>query len=85
MAEIIPNSFTSYILTDAEMVQGSILNSLQMQVLQNRLAIIAEAKLHLRLDPDNVTVFAQELAYKQGQLDLLTELLEVSDFSSKGE
>lgn len=73
------NSFTSYELTDKEQLEGTILSSLQKQVMQTQRSQIAEEKLGLEFDTSNPAAFTQQEAYKRGQLDILTYLLDASD------
>lgn len=82
MAILISNSFTSYEFTDKEALQGSIYTSLQLQVLQNQLSIIATEKLNLEFDTDKPQDFIQQEAYKKGQLDLVAHLIETSAISA---
>jgi len=79
MASLIPNAFSSYSLTEEETLQGSILTITQQQVIQNRLAVVAEERLHLTYDVANPTAFLQAEAYKKGELDALRYILDVSD------
>ena len=81
MAILIPNAFSSYDLTEVEVLQGAILTNLQKQVLQNLLSVCAEEKLHLEFDVLNPLVFARDEAYKRGQIDLLSYILSNSEIS----
>lgn len=78
MATIIPNTFTSYQLSDEEVSQGTMLTIVQKQVLSNRQANIAEEKLRLEIDPEHPLAFIQQEAYLKGQLELLDYILEDS-------
>ena len=78
MAHLIPNTFSSYELTDQECVQGSIYNEGQKQVLQNHLASIAEEKLALELDLEHPSKFAQQEASLKGQMDIIRFILDSS-------
>ena len=78
MSQIRVNSFTSYDLTSAEEQAGSILNHNQKLVLQNKLAFLAETKIRLKFDPSHVQEFLQQEAELQGQIGILTWLLETS-------
>ena len=78
MATIIPNTFTTYELTEEEVLQGQILTEVQLQVLQNERARLAEEKLAITVDADNITASAQEEAYKLGQLHMVAWLIECS-------
>jgi len=83
MSRIIPNSFTSYELTEKEELQGSIFNTSQLEVLQNTQANVATEKLNLELDPEHPTDFIQQEAYKKGQLDLITNMIDKSIVSAE--
>ncbi len=78
MSYLIPNSFSSYSLTDKELKEGSKLTITQVEVLQNRMSMIAEQKLQLKLDPEHPQHFIQQEAYMQGQLDILDAILDDS-------
>ena len=79
MAVLHSGIFTSWDLTDEELIQGTILTLTQKQVMQNLLAIHAEEKLHIEFDPDNTLKFTQAEAYKRGQIDLLQYIIDASD------
>lgn len=76
-------SFTSYDLTPAEQLSGSILSTMQVQVIQNLICGIAESKLVLTLDTSNPNSFIQREAELQGQLGILKHLLATSEESIK--
>lgn len=78
MSTLIPNSFSSYDLTDKETLTGSVLTNLQKQVLQNLQAVCAEEKLRLEFDVNNTLLFAQQESYKRAQIDLISYLLDAS-------
>ena len=79
MADIIPNTFTTYELTEEEAIQGAILTVSQKQIIQNYRANIAEEKLSLNFDPSNPQLFIQQEASLKGQLDVLNWLLDSSE------
>lgn len=79
MADLIANSFTTYQLTDEEMIVGSILTIAQKQVLQNMLSVSAEEKIVLEYDVKCPETFIQQEAYKRGQIELLQYILDQSD------
>jgi len=83
MDTIIPNSFTAYVLTDEEVLQGGVFTSLQKQVLHNHLATEAENRLRLELNPEKVQEFIQAEAELKGKIQLLQYLLDVSDASEE--
>lgn len=79
MSVLIPNSFSTYELTDQELEQGSMYTITQKQVLQNHLAVCAEEKIALELNTSDPQQFIQQEAYKRGQMDTLRYLLEQSE------
>lgn len=81
MAQIIPNAFTSYQLSQQEEITGSIFTTNQKQVLQNLLSEAASQKLHLEYDPSDTLTFVQQEAYHTGKIELLQYLLANSDAS----
>jgi len=83
MAHLIPNTFSSYQLTDLEELQGQILTVNQKQVIQNRLSIVAEEKLLLVFDPEHAKHFIQQEASLAGQIAALSYILELSDASEQ--
>jgi len=78
MATFIPNSFTSYTLTDKEQLFGEILNLEQKMVMQNKLAAIAEERIALVPEANNYASFIQQEAFLKGQLTMLQWLLDSS-------
>jgi hypothetical protein len=81
MAVIIDNTFTSYEMTQEEELQGSILILSQVQVIQTRLAMHAEAKINLAFDPMHPEVYAQEESYLRGQMASLSTILDTSQIA----
>jgi hypothetical protein len=74
-------SFTKVYLTELQESQGRSLNSVQRDVIQNSRANLAEeilAKTY-SYDVNNPLDYGTELAYLQGQLDALTNLINLSD------
>lgn len=63
-----PNSFSSYHLTDEDTLEGSILSTLQKQVIQNKLAIKAEQRLAMQMDANNPLASLQEEAALAGEI-----------------
>jgi|JI10StandDraft_1071094.scaffolds.fasta_scaffold3499394_1 hypothetical protein len=80
--QIIPHSFNRYELSEEETKAGSSFSLSQQAVIQNLLSTVSEEKLHLVLDPQNITAYAQQEAYLRGQLDMLRHLLDLSQFSN---
>lgn len=84
MATISPHSlFTSWILTPQETTQGTILSTLQEQVIQNQIAALAQEKTLLKFDPANIHSFLQREAELQGQIGALSFLLTQSAEAKK--
>jgi len=78
MSSPVPNEFTTYNLSKEEFLQGSILNPLQTQVIQNELARVAQQILSLTYEPRNPVKFAQDDAALKGQLAVFRWLLDTS-------
>lgn len=76
---LLTNTFSTFHLTEEQQLQSAILTDLQRCHLQNQLAAIAEEKIRLEYDPANPETFIQQEAYKRGQLDILSYLLELSE------
>jgi hypothetical protein len=83
MAHLLPNSFSSYELTEEEEIQGSLLTTTQKQFIQNQVALCAEEKLVIEFDPAEPVLFAQHEAYKRGQLDAYKYLLELCEIAEE--
>ena len=78
MAQLVPNSLTTYKLTSEEELAGQILNDLQLICIQNKLAELIVARLTITLDTLNTLKFAQDEAYLKGQIDSLLWLVDTS-------
>ena len=83
MPTLITNQFTSYTLSQREELEGSVFSTLQKQVIQNELSLIAAQKMALDYDPLNPVSFAQSEALLKGQLQVYTLLLEKSEVAEK--
>ncbi len=79
MANLIPNDFSSYYLTEQEELEGSILTITQKQVIQNYLAAAASEKIGLEYDPEVKERFVQQEASLKGQIDAYRFILAASD------
>lgn len=66
--EMIFNVFASYKLSEEELAVGSSYNHLQLAVLQNRRAQLAQDLLALDFDPEHALKFTQDQAFLKGQL-----------------
>lgn len=80
MAEQLPNRFTQWALTPLEQKIAYQFNDLQTKVIQNHIAEAAHLKLALTYDPTNPTLFAQQEAEYQGQIEILEYLLAQAQF-----
>lgn len=81
MAILLPTRFSAYQLTDEEVLQGSILNGLQLQVMQNHLSVYAEERLSLDYNPEHKEQFLQAEARLKGIIEILSYLMDSSDTS----
>jgi len=79
MATIIPNTFTTYLLSKEELLHGTILTTVQKQCVQNQIAYLAEQKLSLKYLPETPNVFLQQEAELQGQIIALKYLISLSE------
>ena len=79
MGMLAPTSFTSYTLTEQELLEGAILNVAQKQVIHTERALIAEQILTLAYDPAKPLEFVQQDSYLKGQLSIYSTLLERSE------
>jgi hypothetical protein len=75
MAILQPNTFSSYKLTEEEELSGNILTSLQVMVIQNQIALLAEQKLALIYDPSEPQSYGIQIAFLSGKLEILQQLL----------
>ena len=73
------SSFSRYVMSDKEALEGAVLTSLQKASIQNQLAAVAEEKIYLEYDVSTPETFMQQEAYKRGQLDILRYLLDASE------
>ena len=78
MARVIPNIFTSYVLTPEELKSGQSLTFEQIQVMQNLLSDAAQERVNLIYEPLNPLLFVQRDAELKGQIGILTFLIECS-------
>ena len=78
MATLLPNIFSSYELTKEEEQAGSTLTTANQQSIQNLIATSAQLKVNLTYDPESPLKFMQEEARLNGEIGILTYLLEVS-------
>ena len=79
MAHLIVNAFSTYHLDDGEQIEGQILTITQAHVIQNMLAASAQEKLALEYDSSEPLLYAQQEAYKRGQIELLQFILDASE------
>jgi len=81
MANIKPNTFTTYELTPEEDITGSILSELQQYKLQNERAAVADSLVRLTFDPSNVSKYLQEEAELQGKLNMLDYIFALHEYA----
>lgn len=79
MAKIIPNTFTTYELTSEEQNAGATLTTANQHTIQNLISSAAQLKVNLTFDPDKPTAFLQEEARLNGEIRILSYLLECND------
>lgn len=75
----IQSVFTKHRLTLEETLAAVNYSDLQRKFLQTQLAEVAEAKLRLKVDPQNIESFIQQEAEYAGQITLLEYLLGMYD------
>lgn len=79
MAQLNPNPpFTSWSLNSQEILQGSILGTLQKQCIQNQISSYAMERLALDIDPQNPIGAVQAEAAIKGRISALQYLLDLS-------
>lgn len=83
MSYILPSTFTRYQLTPEEQLNGQILNTDNLQVIQNYICDAAEEKLALKYDPEHPMLFAQREAELQGQIGILKLLVELASQATR--
>lgn len=76
-------SFFRFNLSPMDEMSGSILSSVQVAVMQNLRADIAEQKLNLLFTPNDVLSYTQQESFLKGQLDMIQYLLDRSQESEK--
>lgn len=76
-----PNSFSSFFLTEDDSLEGSILTTLQKQVIHNLLVARAEEKLALRFNPAKPEEFIQQEASLAGEIAAYQTLIANSELS----
>jgi translation initiation factor 2 beta subunit (eIF-2beta)/eIF-5 len=78
MPKALETLFTKYSFTPEEMVQASIFTTIQKQLLQTKIAELAEEKALLKFDPKEFQTFLQREAELQGQINSLQWILNSS-------
>lgn len=79
MATLVPNTFSTYNLTEPEEYAGSVLSQEQIYVIQNLLSDCAAERLNLTYDATNPHRFLQQEAELQGKIGILRYLLDRSE------
>lgn len=83
--DTVNSPYIRYSLTSDEKIQGCVLSFLQLQILNNEKASVAEQLLSLAVD-DSLPLgcsFIKNHAYLNGQLALLTNLIERSQAAER--
>ncbi len=84
MAQLDPsNPFQAWVLSENEILQGSIFSNLQKQCLQNERAKLAAERINLKFDPSHPQEFIQQDAELQGKILLLGSLIDFSAHAEK--
>lgn len=86
MSKLIENPsviFKCHRLSEQEITAGQSLNQVQVQVIENLIAKIAEEKLYLPYTPDAPQQYLQQEAHLRGQLDVLNFVLQTSAESGR--
>jgi hypothetical protein len=73
------SSFQSWVLTEVEHIQGSILSLLHKQCIQNQICQLAEERIALSIDPSNPLPFIQKDAELKGSILALQYLITLSN------
>lgn len=75
----IQNAFTEYELLDSEIKLGAIFTEANRAIIQNLIARAAQDRLALTYDVNNPMSFIQREAELQGQIGILTYLLNLGE------
>lgn len=81
--EPLPSMFQSFKLSAQEESLGQQLTSLNVAVIHNLRSTIAIEKIHLDFDPAKMQEFIQQDAYKRGQIEMLTYLLDCNESATQ--
>lgn len=77
MSTAITNNFQQYSLTEDEELKGAILTELNVQVIQNKLALAMLERASLSYDPSQpISVFVQQEAALMGEISAYTNILD---------
>lgn len=69
---VIPTSFTRVALSEEQVTQGKLFHQQQLDVMQNRMADIAEEVINLTFSENKDDKYGLQLAYLQGQLSIIS-------------
>lgn len=78
MPSIRQNIFQAWTLTPEELATSHQLTTLNICNLQNLLADAAQEKVNIKFEPSNPLAFAQREAELQGQIGILSMLIELA-------
>jgi hypothetical protein len=83
MSTIQVNKFTTYKFSERELAESLIFNNLNLERLSTMRGEIAEQILSLVFNPLNPTDFGIQQSFLQGQLQVLTHLIDVQEESKR--
>lgn len=77
--QLIQSSFSTYALTPDEQLNGQLLSETQKAVLCNWRTQLAQVQIMSRIDTTDIYRSVQDEAYRRGQIDFITALLETTE------
>jgi hypothetical protein len=77
--QLTQSSFSTFALTPDEQYNGQLLSDTQKAVLCNWRTSLAQVQLSSRIDVGNIYQSVQDEAYRRGQIDFITALLETAE------
>lgn len=72
------NSLTTFVFTDAEVIMASTFSDLNICLIQNERALVAEKKLAVKVDPQDPQAHILQLVHLEGQFDFASWLINVA-------
>ena len=77
--QLIQSTFSTYSLTLDEQFNGQLLSETQKAVLCNWRTQLAQVQIMSRIDTTDIYRSVQDEAYRRGQIDFITALLETAE------